>query len=176
MISVEGDMSTNDTVIAMSDGSIRCKSKDFQLLLNHVLMELAKMIAKDGEGATKFIEVRVEGAKDGKSAKKAVKAIVNSPLVKTAFYGENPNWGRIISSVGAATKIDWECVELSLSSGGRTVKLLSKGRGLEPEAAKKVLKRREIILLLNLNLGKATACGWGCDMSPEYIRINAGYN
>lgn len=176
MVSVDGDMSTNDTVILMSNKIHKCGVEDFKGLLAHVMKELAKMIARDGEGATKFLEIEVKGANSSKDAKAAVKAIVNSPLVKTAFYGENPNWGRIVAAMGSKIKVDETKVDLSFHSGKSSAKLVSGGKILNPEPAKAVLAGRNLRVVIDLNDGSHSAVGWGCDLTPEYVNINAGYN
>jgi glutamate N-acetyltransferase/amino-acid N-acetyltransferase len=176
MVSVDGDMSTNDTVLLLSNMSHKCKSGDFLGLLKHVTIELAKMIARDGEGASKFIEVEVKGAKTVRQARDAVKAVVNSPLVKTAFYGENPNWGRIIAAIGSRINVDETRVDLTFHSGAKSARLVSRGRLLPIEAAANVLTNRNIRVVVDLHDGKHSAVGYSCDLTPEYVKINAGYN
>lgn len=176
MVSVDGDMSTNDTVLLLSNRTQKCKVADFQLLLTHVMRELAKMIARDGEGASKFLEVEVKGAGSVRGARLAVKAVINSPLVKTAFYGENPNWGRIVAAIGSRIRVDESKVDLSFHSGKASAKLVDSGKILNPAAAKAVLANRSIRVIVDLHDGKASAVGWGCDLTPEYVNINAGYN
>jgi glutamate N-acetyltransferase / amino-acid N-acetyltransferase len=176
MVSVDGDMSTNDTVLLMSSRAHRCGVEDFKRLLTHVMRELAKMIARDGEGASKFIEVEVRGARSVKDARCAVKAIINSPLVKTAFYGENPNWGRIVAAMGSRIKVDENKVDLSFHCGNNAAKLVVGGRLMKPESARKILENRNIRVLVDLNGGKHSATGWSCDLTPKYVEINAGYS
>ncbi len=176
MISVEGDMSTNDTVLLMSNRTRKCGVKDFKGLMKHVTAELAKMIVRDGEGASKFIEVEVKGAKSVKDARTAVNAVINSPLVKTAFYGENPNWGRITAAIGSRIKVDESRVDITYSSGRKRVKLVSKGGGRRTPEAKKVMKNRDIKVTVDLRMGRYQAVGWGCDLTEEYVRVNAGYS
>lgn len=176
MISVDGDMSTNDTVLLLANGKVKADSKKFQALLNHVCMELAKMIARDGEGASKYLKFTVSGAKTEGDAKKCVKALLNSPLVKTAFYGENPNWGRIVSTLGSVLKINWEDVSITFSGGKKSVKIFNKGKVKNIEGARQVLSAQKIKVEVDLGLGVKSASGWGCDLTPEYVRINAGYN
>jgi len=176
MVSVDGDMSTNDTVLLMSNKTKKCKLEDFKSILKHVTVELAKMIARDGEGSSKFIEVEVCGAKAQADARRAVKAIMNSPLVKTAFYGENPNWGRIIAAAGSVVKVDERKVEVSFHCEKKSVKLLFGGKIGNLEEARKLLGNRNIKVILDLKSGSHKAVGWTCDMTPEYVNINAGYN
>jgi len=177
MISVDGCMSTNDSVFLFSDRSKKCNISDFKFLLKYTTKEMAKMLVFDGEGATKFIEVTIKGAKTKKDAVKAVNAIINSNLVKTAFFGENPNWGRIVAAVGSRIKFDFNKVDLSFESIGKSadsVKILEKGVSLNFKS--EVLKNKSIRIIMDLNSGKETATGWGCDMSYEYVKINAEYN
>ena len=176
MLSVDGDMSTNDTVLLLSNRTRRCSVEDFKKLLTHVTSELAKMIARDGEGATKFLEVEVMGARTKKDATSAVKAVINSPLVKTAFYGENPNWGRIVAAIGSKIKVDETKVDLSFSCGKNTAKLVVGGRLINPEPSRKILANRNIKVNIDLHAGRHSATGWSCDLTPEYVNINAGYN
>lgn len=176
MVSVEGDMSTNDTVLLMSSRTTKCKIAEFKKLLAHVCAELAKKIAEDGEGATKFMEVHVKGAPSLKDARKAVKAITDSPLVKTAIYGENPNWGRVVACAGSVVRVEEEMTTVAFESGKDSATVYERGNALGLEKAKKILKNREVRIVLDLGRGRHNATGWGCDMSPEYVNINAGYN
>ncbi|MFH1055413.1 MAG: bifunctional glutamate N-acetyltransferase/amino-acid acetyltransferase ArgJ [Candidatus Altiarchaeota archaeon] len=176
MLSVDGDMSTNDTVIVLSNRVKKCRADDFRALLAHVSVELAKMIARDGEGASKFLEVEVKGAKSVKEARCGVKSIINSPLVKTAFYGENPNWGRIVSSLGSVLKVDESKVDITFHSGRDYAKLLSFGKPMSLDHARKILTQRNIKVVVDLHDGEMSAVGWGCDMTPKYVDINAGYS
>jgi glutamate N-acetyltransferase / amino-acid N-acetyltransferase len=176
MISVDGDMSTNDTVMILSNKTKKCNVKDFRRLLGHVCVELAMMVARDGEGATKFIEATVGGAKRKEDAVKAVKAIINSPLIKAAVYGENPNWGRIVMALGSVMRFDRERLKIMFESGGRSVTAVKGGRPQNLESARRVLSRRNVRIRVELGLGSETATGWGCDLTPEYVKINAEYN
>jgi len=176
MISVEGDMSTNDTVLLMSSMSVRCGLKDFKQLLKRVTGELARMIVRDGEGASKFIEVEVRGARSAGDARRGVKAVINSPLVKTAFYGENPNWGRIAAAMGSAIRFDEGKLDISFASGSSTARVVKSGRTMSLDAAKRILANRNIKVVVDLHAGGHSAVGWGCDMTTDYVRINAGYS
>jgi glutamate N-acetyltransferase / amino-acid N-acetyltransferase len=176
MVSVDGDMSTNDTVLLMSNRAVRSGAKDFKALLTHVLVELAKMIARDGEGATKYIEVEVSGARTVKDARAAAKAVINSPLVKTAFYGENPNWGRILAAIGSRIRVDEAKVDITYSAGKNSARLMARGRPMNPEPARKILANRAIKVQVDLHGGNASATAYSCDLTPEYVKINAGYN
>jgi len=176
MLVVDGDMSTNDMVLLMSSGTRKCGKADFQALLDHLCREFAKLLALDGEGATKFIEVEVSGAADKETARKAAKAIVSSNLVKTAMHGENPNWGRIAAAMGSVIGYDFEKIDLVFSSGRKTASVVEKGEMKDLAQARNVLKAKDIRVSVNLNSGKESAVAWGCDMTCGYIKINAEYN
>jgi glutamate N-acetyltransferase/amino-acid N-acetyltransferase len=176
MLVIDNDMSTNDMVLLLSSGTVKCGKDDFQFLLSHLSRELAKMMAADGEGATKFVEVEVTGAKDKETARKAVKAIISSSLVKTAMHGENPNWGRIAAAMGSVIEYDFEKIDLYFSSGKEKAAVVEKGEMKDLASARKVLKNAKIKVSVNLNSGKESAVGWGCDMTSGYIKINAEYN
>ncbi len=181
MTTVDGDMSTSDMVICLANGvsgvSItRNKGyKDFQDGLNYVCTELAKMIVKDGEGATKFVEIRVKGAKTFNDAKKIGMAIANSNLVKTALFASDANWGRIMCAIGySGVKINADKIDLFVDN----VKMVGNGVGLGKEAemeATEVLKQKEFAITVDLRLGKAAATVWTCDFSYDYVKINAAY-
>jgi glutamate N-acetyltransferase/amino-acid N-acetyltransferase len=176
MLVVDGCMSTNDMVLLMSSRKTRCKKDVFQMLLNHITRELARLMALDGEGATKFLEVEVSGAKNKKTAMLAAKAIVSSDLVKTAMFGENPNWGRIAGAMGSVIKFDFNRIDLSFESDNVRAPLVIKGAMQDLAPARAVLKKRDIKVLVNLNSGKEKAAAWGCDLSYDYVKINAEYN
>jgi glutamate N-acetyltransferase/amino-acid N-acetyltransferase len=186
MVVVDGDTSTNDTVllIATGESSSAIDIGDFQNALNFVCVELAKMIARDGEGATKMMEVTVSGARNHEDAIKAAKAVVRSPLVKTALFGADPNWGRIITAVGySGAFVDPEALSLALSDGKcKSVVLVEKGliksasadRPNE-ETLSEIMNSTEISILVDLGVGGAAATAWGCDLTNDYVRINAEY-
>jgi glutamate N-acetyltransferase/amino-acid N-acetyltransferase len=180
MTVIDGDMSTNDMVVLLANGLAGNSDIDehFTEALNHVTRELAKRIARDGEGATKSIEVEVKNAKSETDARRAARAVVSSNLVKTAIFGEDPNWGRIISALGySGAEFDPEKVSLFIEK----VCLVKDGKVLayqdteELKAAKKALASKEIKITADLNAGEYSACAYGCDMSPDYVRINAEY-
>jgi glutamate N-acetyltransferase/amino-acid N-acetyltransferase len=186
MVVVDGDTSTNDTVLLIGTGesSSAIDVDDFQNALNFVCVELAKMIARDGEGATKMMEVTVAGARNQEDAIKAAKAIVRSPLVKTALFGADPNWGRIVTAVGySGAFMDPEALSLAMSDGKCTpVVLVEKGLiksasadGLEEAALSGIMNSTEISILVDLGVGGAAATAWGCDLTDDYVRINAEY-
>lgn len=182
MINVDGDTSTNDMVAVLCNGMAGNKiitKKDQNYLtfyekLENMCKHLAKLIVSDGEGATKFIEYEVNGAKDNEEAKKIVKTISDSKLVQTAIFGQDPNWGRIVAAAGrSGADIELEKVDLWVCK----IMLLENGQPISTN--KKTLKRKmkesEIYVKLDLKLGKGKAIGWGADISYEYIRINAEY-
>ena len=184
MLVVDGDTSTNDMVLFTStcqSGIKPCMEclDDFQESLVYVFTDLVKKMAKDGEGATKLIEARVVGAKKYEDARLAAKAIVRSPLVKTAIFGKDPNWGRIVAAAGySGAELEQERLSLSLSGGEEKVELVNCGE--IPESCdlallKKIMENDEIIITLNLNMGEEQATAWGCDLSYDYVRINAEY-
>jgi len=176
MLSVDGDMSTNDTVLLLSNGEKDCSVEDFQQVLDHATLELAKMIAKDGEGATKFIEVEVIGTIDTESARKGAKTVISSNLVKAAIHGENPNWGRIVSALGSVIEVNFEKVDIEFQSEKGKAVIVKRGVAKDLKKAGKILKGKEIKILVNLNSGRKRTTAFGCDLSPEYVKINAGYS
>ena len=186
MVVVDGDTSTNDTVLLITTGesSNDIDIDDFQNALNFVCVELAKMIARDGEGATKMMEVTVAGARNRADAIKAAKAVVRSPLVKTALFGADPNWGRIVTAVGySGAFMEPEALSLALSDGkGTSVVLVENGLirsvgadRLEEKALSGIMNQKEISILVDLGVGAAAATAWGCDLTDDYVRINAEY-
>jgi len=175
MIVVDGDTSTNDMVLLtataeMGAGMGTPDELEFQEGLDCVCTELAKMIARDGEGAEKFIEARVTGAKTDEDAKWAAKAIVRSPLVKTAVHGEDPNWGRVIAAAGYSGA-DLDPDRISLAIAGVTVV----DRGRIVDGAVVDMSGTDIEIAVDLGLGACEAVAWGCDLTCEYVRINAEY-
>jgi len=179
-ITVDGDTSTNDMVAVLANGESGVEVENdaveaFQEALDQVCIELAKLIVRDGEGATKFIEVNVTGAADDADAKKAAKAIANSNLVKTAFFGQDANWGRIVAAAGySSAEVDKDKVDVYYGDE----KLLESGQPVEYDAAKvdEVLKAKDIKIKVDLNLGKGSARVWTCDFSYDYVKINAEYH
>ncbi|MCX6651035.1 MAG: bifunctional ornithine acetyltransferase/N-acetylglutamate synthase [Methanomassiliicoccales archaeon] len=186
VISVDGDQSTNDISVFMANGAAGGKPADddpaFWEGVKFVAQQLAKKIVFDGEGATKLIEVLVHGAKNPVQARSAARAIIASSLVKTAIFGTDPNFGRILAALGNSdAEFNLEKVKLVLRSNGDSVTLFEDGAptligGSEVEtAAKKVLSHRTIIVDLDLNAGYSSGEAWGCDLSYEYVKINAMY-
>lgn len=175
-ISVDGDTSTNDTLLVLANGKSGFKpsAAEFTAVLTDVCVELAKMIARDGEGATKFISVRVTGAKSEKTAEAVGRTIAKSPLVKTAFYGEDANWGRIIAAAGySGEAVDPD--RMSLWFGG--VHVFENGRPTQysEEAATAAMRNADVLVHLHLGLGDHEATVWTCDMSHDYVTINGKY-
>ena len=184
MISVDGDMSTNDSCFIMANGlacnkPIKAKGKDyykFTEALKFVASELAKRIARDGEGATKFIEIVVIGAKTDEDAKAVARKISTSSLLKCACFGEDPNWGRIVAAAGASgvefdpDKVDVYLGNLKALSNGMSVKNLDRGK------AHKLFTKKDVYIKIDLKSGKYKATAWTCDFSKEYVAINSDYS
>jgi glutamate N-acetyltransferase / amino-acid N-acetyltransferase len=186
-ITVDGDMSTNDTVLVLANGLARNRDFGlgtldfglFQAALGHVCLELAKMIVRDGEGVSRFVTVRVNGAKSFADADAAARAVANSPLVKTSWHGGDPNWGRIIAAVGysPATIVE-EKVDIGYSAPGSRDVLWSLKRGQPTRATFKALcaavAPKEFDLHINLNLGRAGALMYVADLTEDYVEFNKG--
>ncbi|MDR5659892.1 bifunctional glutamate N-acetyltransferase/amino-acid acetyltransferase ArgJ [Serpentinicella sp. ANB-PHB4] len=186
MISVDGDTSTNDMVCAMANGlaeneTITAKHKDKEKFIEafkYVHEYLAKSIVKDGEGATKFIEVTVKNSATKEDARKSIKSILNSSLVKTAIFGEDGNWGRIVCAIGySEANFTIENTDVTLESEGGRVTIFEKGQGTdyEEDDVAEILKYKEIKILVDFNEGDESATGWGCDLSYDYVKINGAY-
>jgi glutamate N-acetyltransferase / amino-acid N-acetyltransferase len=183
MISVDGDTSTNDTSVIMANGAagnapLREGSPDaarFAELVREVLLELAKEIVRDGEGATKFVTITVKGALSTAEAKQAAMAVANSSLVKTAFFGQDANWGRILAAVGySGAQVDPDRLELCfddvlMARGGVFAGGDAEARGSE------VLRRKEFAVTVDLKLGEGRATVFTSDLSYDYVKINADY-
>jgi glutamate N-acetyltransferase/amino-acid N-acetyltransferase len=189
-ITVDGDMSTNDTVLVLANGLAgnpasgigHPASKDFavfQAALNHICLQLAQMIVRDGEGVTRFVTVRVQGAKSFADADAAARAVANSSLVKTSWFGGDPNWGRIIDAIGysPATVVEAK-VDIGYSAPGSRKILWSLKRGQPTKATFKQLcaaaAPKEFDLHIRLNLGSASAIMYAADLSEEYVDFNKG--
>jgi glutamate N-acetyltransferase / amino-acid N-acetyltransferase len=182
MVSVDGDNSTNDTVLIMANGMTRSKAITkgseeagvFQRGLNKACVFLAKAIARDGEGAKRLIEVKVRGAKTTGDARLTARTIVSSSLFKAAVYGADPNWGRVVAAAGrSGAEMVPDKIELEI--GGTS--LVQHGEPVHFDREKVVAHMRgdEVLVDLNLNLGKGMATAWGCDLTEEYVKINAEY-
>lgn len=186
MISVDGDTSTNDTVLVLANGlagnkRIESENEDynkFKEALHKVNLGLAQLIVKDGEGAGKFIEVTVSGTASKDDARKMAKSVINSNLVKAAFFGEDANWGRIVCAMGY-TEIEFDLgkTDIYFTSDGERVDLMEQGNPLDfsEEQARKVLAADEIKVMIEMQEGKESATAWGCDLSYDYVKINADY-
>jgi len=175
MVSIDGDTSPSDMVLIMANGMAGSVPADaFEQGLEQVCVYLAKCIARDGEGATKLIEVTVGGAPSKLEARKAARTVVSSPLVKAAIHGADPNWGRIMAAVGRSgvevveSKVDLYIGDIPVVKAGAPLPFNRRG-------VVQRLKGKEISLSLNLNLGSAEATAWGCDLSEEYVTINSQY-
>lgn len=183
MISVDGDMSTNDMVIVLANGEannakITEENADYQIFFDKLMMlctELAKQIASDGEGASKFLTINVKGAKSFADAKTVGMAIANSPLVKTAFFGEDPNWGRVICAVGYSGA-DMVPEKTVVKFGGITIFANGTGATYDEKALAHVMKQKDIVIDIELNMGQEDATVWSCDLSYEYVKINGEYH
>ena len=180
-ITIDGDTSTNDTALVLANGASGAVIENsvhkavFQRVIDDVLLALAKMMVKDGEGATKFVEIRVRGALSDDDAYAAASTVANSNLVKTAFFGEDANWGRILAAVGRAgipleqDRIDVYFDDVLMCQNGR-------GRGIEIERqATLVMKKAEYVVGVDLKMGNGTASVYTCDFSYDYVKINADY-
>jgi len=174
MISVDGDMSTNDAVYAFAPVGTAEPPVAFVRALRQVCLDLAQSMVADGEGATKTIAMHVTGALDMKQARTIARAIINSSLVKTALYGEDPNWGRIIAAAGAA-RAGMDPQTWSLLLNEKTWVEVGAIEALSEVEAHRELELPEIVVELRLGLGDARATAWGCDLSKDYVRINASY-
>lgn len=183
MISVDGDMSTNDMVIVLANGEannakITEENADYQIFFDKLMMlctKLAKQIAADGEGASKFLTINVKGAKSFADAKTVGMAIANSPLVKTAFFGEDPNWGRVICAVGYSGA-DMVPEKTVVKFGGITIFANGTGATYDEKALAHVMKEKDIVIDIELNMGQEDATVWSCDLSYEYVKINGEYH
>jgi len=182
MLSIDGDNSTNDTVLIMANGKAGGEKIDsgspqaalFRQALSDVCIYLTREIARDGEGATRLIEVKVSGAANTAEARQAARAIITSSLVKAAVHGSDPNWGRVVAAVGrSGIELDNGKMEMSIAGT-----CLFKGGTPVPFNEEKVVRRMngpEVSITVNLNIGSGEATAWGCDLSEEYVTINSDY-
>ena len=186
MVSVDRDTSTNDTVLLLANGlanneKITSENDDyykFKEALYYVNEYLAKAIAGDGEGATKLLEVQVHGANSIKQAKVIAKSVCTSPLVKTAVYGNDANWGRLLCAMGySGEEFDPYNVDLSIASEHGTLQLVTKGMATDysEELATKILSSSEVKAIIDIHNGEYKATAWGCDLTYDYVKINADY-
>ena len=185
-LSVDGDTSTNDMVCVMANGlagndEITAEGEYFEIFkkaLNTVMMNMTRMLAKDGEGATKLLECNVCGADDLETAIIVAKSVIRSPLLKCAMFGSDANWGRILCAVGYAdAEFDINKVDVSISSAAGKIDVCRNGAGIEfsEDIAKTVLTEDEITIDISIGNGNGTATAWGCDLTYDYVKINGDY-
>ncbi len=186
MISIDGDTSTNDMVTVLANGmagnaEITCEGEDFtefMKALNTVNVYLCRSIVSDGEGATKMLECSVNGAKDILTAKTVAKSVICSSLVKTAMFGSDANWGRILCAIGySGASVDVSKIDVAFKSNKGRIDVCKKGSGVDfsEEKAKEILLEKEILIDVNLNDGKESSTAWGCDLTYDYVKINGDY-
>ncbi len=186
MISVDGDTSTNDTLLVMANGMAGNKEilegtpeyQDFKEALHYVNASLARMMAGDGEGAKALLEVKVSGASDKEQARRLSRSVVSSSLVKAAVYGHDANWGRILCALGySGASFDPEKVDVSFVSSAGQVQVCRNGMaaGYSEEEAGRILAEPEVTVLVDMHMGKEEATAWGCDLTYDYVSINADY-
>ena len=182
MLSIDGDTSTNDmiTIIAngMAGNALTADTAPFQAALYAVCEKLCRLMAKDGEGATKLIACTVTGAKDAKDAKAAAKAVICSSLVKSAFFGADANWGRVLCAIGySGAEVDVEAVDIQFRSKAGLLAVCKQGRSIpfDEAVASDILREDEIDILVQCHDGDGKATAWGCDLTYDYVRINGDY-
>ncbi len=187
MITVDGDTSTNDMVLVMANGladneALSSKNdpgyKEFRRNLEEMMIHLAKQIVSDGEGASKFIEYEIVNAPSQKVARTLIRAISDSTLVKTAMFGRDPNWGRIVSAAGnAGIPFNYETIDLYLGDDKHLMKVLDKGvpEDFDRNAMKKLLRESHLHIKMDMHKGRASAKGWGSDLTTDYVLFNSVY-
>lgn len=186
MISIDGDTSTNDMVTVLANAQagnarITDEGEDFKIFmeaLNTVNVYLSRMIAGDGEGATKLLECKVSGARDTETAKTVAKSVICSSLTKAAMFGADANWGRVLCAIGySGAQVDVGKISCAFSSKSGSITVCKNGAGVEfsEELAKKILLEKEIEILIELHDGGFDATAWGCDLTYDYVRINGDY-
>ena len=186
MVSVDGDTSTNDMVTVLANGlagnaEITAEGADYAAFcaaLNAVTANLCRLIAADGEGATKMLECVVTGATDVATAKTVAKSVICSSLLKAAMFGADANWGRVLCAIGySGANVDVNKVDVSFRSAKGTIIVCQNGAGVDfsEEIAKEILLEKNIDILIGLNSGDATATAWGCDLTYDYVKINGDY-
>jgi glutamate N-acetyltransferase/amino-acid N-acetyltransferase len=174
MISVDGDMSTNDAVYCCAKPGSGAATPGLRAALTAVCRDLAVAMVRDGEGATKILTFHVTGARDEAQARRIARAVVNSSLVKTALYGEDPNWGRVIAAAGSVGA-GMDPATWSLSLGGQTWVEPDAVEAMSEAEAHDILEDSSVEMRLDLGIGSASATAWGCDLTGDYVRINAHY-
>ena len=186
MVSVDGDTSTNDMVIVLANGMagntpITQEGEDFAVFmkaLNTVTMQLCKMLAGDGEGATHLLECKVSGAADLATARTVAKSVICSSLVKAAIFGADANWGRILCAIGdSGADVNVQAVDVAFVSKAGCIEVCKAGAGIpfSEEKAKQILLEHEIEIQVELNSGSAESTAWGCDLTYDYVKINGDY-
>ena len=186
MVSVDGDTSTNDMVTVLANGMagntpIKADDKNFEIFmkaLNTVTVYLCQEIAADGEGATKLLERKVDGAKDLETAKTVAKSVICSSLLKAAMFGADANWGRVLCAIGySGANVDVDKVDVSFKSVKGEIEVCKNGAGVDfsEEKAKEILLEDRIEILISLNSGDENVTAWGCDLSYDYVKINGDY-
>ena len=189
MIVVDGDESTNDTCLMMANGSSGVEvmhdgkiDPNFQEALNYLCIDLARKMARDGEGATKFIEANVYNARNEEDARLAAKSIISSNLFKSAVFGGDPNWGRIVSAIGySGCDLNPNIITISIADDADDVDLVKNGEILAfedtpyLERAEKIMQSKNITVNIDMDLGDGEATAWGCDLTYDYVKINAEY-
>ena len=186
MLSVDGDTSTNDMVTVLANGlagnpEITEENEDFAIFmqaLNTVTVQLCRMIAGDGEGATKLLDCKVDGAKDLQTAKTVAKSVICSSLLKAAMFGADANWGRVLCAIGySGADVDVNKIDVSFKSAKGDILVCKDGAGVDfsEEKAKEILLEKEIEILISLGSGAFSSCAWGCDLTYDYVKINGDY-
>ena len=186
MISIDGDTSTNDMVTVLASGmaendEITEQNDDFKTFmkaLNTVTVALCRMIAGDGEGATKLLECEVGGAKDKQTAKTVAKSVICSSLLKAAMFGADANWGRVLCAIGySGAQVDVNKIDVAFKSKAGQIEVCKNGSGVDfsEDMAKKILSEKEIEILVCLNSGEQKSTAWGCDLTYDYVKINGDY-
>ncbi len=186
MISVDGDTSTNDTVLLLANGlagnpEITEKNEDYKAFceaLNYINETLAKKMAGDGEGCTALFEVKIKGAQTKEQAKILAKSVITSSLTKAAIFGHDANWGRILCAMGySGTEFDPEQVDLYFESAAGSMQIIKDGVAVDysEEQATKILSEPEVTAIADIKMGTEEAAAWGCDLTFDYVKINADY-
>ena len=186
MVSVDGDTSTNDMVVVLANGMAGNKEiasegedfNEFMKALNTVTVYLCKLLAGDGEGATKLLECKVDGAKDEKTAQTVAKSVICSSLLKAAMFGADANWGRVLCAIGySGAEVEVDKIDVSFRSSKGEIEVCKSGAGVDfsEEKAKEILLERDIEILVSLNDGEYNSTAWGCDLTYDYVKINGDY-
>ena len=186
MVSIDDDTSTNDMVTVLANGmadnpEITEEGEDFATFmqaLNSVTVSLCRLIAGDGEGATRLLECKVSGADSKQTARTVAKSVICSSLLKAAMFGADANWGRVLCAIGySGAKLDVNKIDVAFASAAGTVPVCKNGCGVDfsEEIAKKILSEKEIDILVCLNAGNESSCAWGCDLTYDYVKINGDY-